>query len=329
MSHKAVVRHGFLWGVIGLLGFAFSACAGENFKEENPFPESSQADIIVQDKSGTDFLGVLASYQGMNDRLERVSAPLRLANVELCPKTFRDPGFTTHILDDYPERLRGMARDVLNLSPEAIYVRRVRPGSPAERADIQAGDQVVSLNGRVIPSGLTMDRFYAALSRDAFGGTKTRLTLKTPKGDHYDTSLQPQTACDYDASVFYSEEVNGHTDGEEIFISSGLMQFVPDDNSLAMIVAHEMGHAMAGHINQRPTAELELEADRMALVLMANAGYDIAVAINYWAKAVHPHRELQDNSESHPSIEARHENFQKEHVRILSLSERDETLGFQ
>ena len=292
----------------------------ENASLIPPLPERSAAE--------TNFADVLADYQRMNERLDRISARLRLANAELCTKTFRDPGFSVHTLEDYPERLRILAQDVMGLDAEGIYVRIVRRGSPAAEADIQAGDRILSLNGQYVPGGRTMKSFYVALSRGAFGGVKTRLKLRTAEGGEYETALNSDTACDYNASVFFSQSVNGHTDGEEIYITSELMRLMQDDTNLALIVAHEMSHVIAGHIDLEPSAKLELEADRMALVLMDNAGYNIDDAISFWADAAHPHRDLQDNSESHPTITARYENLKKERDRIADVRARQESLTF-
>ncbi len=317
----------------GLIAGLLVACSAASQPESSAqtiseTPVSILPDLPLERPSDTQFEEVLTEYQRMNDRLERVSAPLRLANAHLCPHVFRDPGFTAHALADYPERLQGVAEAVMGLKPDGIYVRSVRRDSPADAADIEIGDRVVRLNGQYVLGGRTMKQFYAALSRGAFGGMKTRMTLRTPQGQDYETSLRSDTACDYPASVFFSQEINGHTDGEDVFITSALMQAVPDDVNLALIVAHEMAHAIAGHIDETPSQALELEADRMALVLMENAGYDIDAAIAYWAEASHPHRDLQDNSESHPSITARFENFKKERARISDIRARGEDLGF-
>lgn len=319
------------WVIYAIATTLFVGCTAASQPAAAPDegnPVSILPDIKIERPNDTQFADVLAEYQEMNDRLDRVSAPLRLANVDLCPYVFRDPGFSSHALEDYPDRLQSVAEAVMGLSPDGIYVRSVRRNSPADDADIQIGDRVIKLNDQTVPGGRTMKQFYAALSRDAFGGVKTRLTLRTPEGQSYETSLQSETACDYPTSVFYSSDINGHTNGEEVYVTSELMQTVPDDVNLALIVAHEMAHAIAGHIEMVPTQALELEADRMALVMMDNAGYDIDAAIEYWAEATHPHRGLQDVSESHPSITARYENFKKERARIKEIRARNENLGF-
>jgi len=98
------------------------------------------------------------------------------------------------------------------------------------------------------------------------------------------------------------------------------MRAVPDDTNLALVIAHEMSHMIAGHFNQTPTQALELEADRMALVLMARAGYDIDAAVSFWKSAAHPHDGGAENESSHPTTRERYENFQTELKRIKNLN---------
>lgn len=226
--------------------------------------------------------------------------------------------------------MQGMAREFLGLSDTGIFIRSVRRGSPADQAQIQVGDKIIAINDKDIADveGETQARFYAALARNAFNGVRTYITLQSPQGREYETKIRAQTACNIPVSVIFSEDINGHTDGSEIFITSALMSAVGDDVNLSLVLAHEMGHVIAGHAGQTPTETLELEADRMALVLMQNAGLDIGAAIEFWDEAAHPHIGLQDNSETHPSITARYENFRKEQSRIKRQLSKGETLSF-
>ena len=119
---------------------------------------------------------------------------------------------------------------------------------------------------------------------------------------------------------------------QEVLSSSltheGLMQLVSSDDELAVVVGHEVAHAVAKHSNERMSQQLmaqygaqilgqalsnksaavqkigasvyglgaqygvmlpfsrkhESEADYMGLVFMAMAGYNPAVAVNFWQK---------------------------------------------
>ena len=58
--------------------------------------------------------------------------------------------------------------------------------------------------------------------------------------------------------------------GGKIVVYEGLMQLVSSDDELAVVVGHEVAHAVARH--------------SMGLVFMAMAGYNPAVAVNFWQK---------------------------------------------
>lgn len=313
----------------GLAASAQQQTPQNQLKSDQLASDDSQATHINDRPEGTQFSDVLKEYKNFNDRINRLQAPLRLTNTQLCPKTERDPGFITHKLEDYPPHMQMMAQEFLGLSGTGIFIRSVRRGSPAEDAQIREGDEIIAINERRIAGGATQSRFYKALARNAFNGVQTRMTLKSQQGQSYETKLRAQTACNIPASVIFSEDINGHTDGSEIFVTSALMNSVGDDVNLSLVLAHEMSHVIAGHAEFTPSAKLELEADRMALVLMHNAGLDIDNAIDFWREASHPHLTLQNTSATHPSITARYENFLAERKRIKKQISKGSKLTFK
>ncbi len=316
--------------------YSLAACSAQNETAQptqtKPVQTTPVQTIPIQANarpSNTQFSDVLKEYKALNQRLIRLQAPLRLANRHLCPKTERDPGFITHKLEDYPPHMRIMAQEVLGLSETGIFIRHVRRGSPAQAAQIQDGDEIIAINGKTLPTDASRARFYKALSRNAFNSVVTQITLKSANGQSYETNLRAQTACDVPASVIFSEDINGYTNGQEIFMTSALMKSVGDDINLSLVLAHEMAHIIAGHKDQVPSTKLELEADRMALILMHNAGLNVDKAIEFWRDAVHPHRDLQNKSDTHPSITARYENFRSEQSRIQKLIVNGQKLKFK
>ena len=244
----------------------------------NPAPNSAAADVpppastYRQRPPDTTFEDVLAEYQALNERLVRVAAPLRLSNTEFCPRIRRDPGFTVHRLEDYPRPVRPIAETLLGVKPGGIYVRAVRPGTSAEKARVEPGDQILAINENPISSDKLMQTYNRAVLRNGFDSVLSKVSLRTAGGQDFLARIRPDTACDIPAKVVFSNNVNGHTDGTDVLITSALMLAVPDDTNLALVIAHEMAHVIAGHVGQFPTQEMELEADRMALVLMARAG---------------------------------------------------------
>jgi len=275
-----------------------------------PAPDAISA--IESRPADTTFEDVLAEYKDLNLRLARVAAPLRLANAELCPITQRDPGFTVHRLEDYPKPVRPMAEALLGVKAGGIYVRTVRPGTSAAQARIEPGDQILGVNANPISSGKLMDSYNRAVLRNGFESVLSKVNIRTTDGQEFLARIRPETACDIPAKVVFSNDINGHTDGTDVLITSALMRSVPDDTNLALVIAHEMAHVIAGHAAMVPSQDLELEADRMALVLIARAGYDVDAAVAYWDSAVHPHAGGTKYESTHPSTQARYENFRKD-----------------
>lgn len=300
---------------ITLLALAFTACS-------SPAATEDREAISIGDE--VKFSDVLAQYQALNTRLESVAAPLQLSNAALCPETERSLGLTVHTVSDYPLRLQSVAESLLNVS-ERLSIRTVRAGSPADKAGLRPEDDLVRINDTYMTSGKTVQRYYAAVARTAYAQPSVTLQVRR-EGQIIDATIAPETVCGYPVNVIFSERVNGHTDGQEILVTSELLRTVDDDVNLALIVAHEMAHAIAGHMDRQPSKALELEADRMALIMMARAGFNIDEAIGYWRYAAHP--DQRGSSSSHPSIEERYNNFEKTRTEITAQRSRGEILHF-
>lgn len=282
------------------------------------------ADYIPRTKNELAFAAILKEHQSYNIRLQKVAAPLLKANMELCPQTTRDIGMTVHTLSDYQPNLQPFA-EVLMGATERLSVRTVRKGSPADESGLRKGDVITGINGAYMPGGFTVQRFFKVATQNAYRRKSAKLDIRRGE-ERLTLTVKPETICDYPVNVFFNDKANGHTDGEQIIITSELMKTVPDDVNLALIIAHEMAHAIKGH--QRKEKALELKADRMALVMMSRAGYDIDRAVSYWKDAAHPHAEFQKTSKTHPNITERYENFRQEQRRIETLRTAEKPLTF-
>jgi len=77
--------------------------------------------------------------------------------------------------------------------------------------------------------------------------------------------------------------------GKQIFIWTGLLDAVNNDEELSTVLGHEIGHVLADHVadvqfGAQYSAEEEYEADRIGLLLMAEAGYDPKKALLFWQR---------------------------------------------
>jgi hypothetical protein len=103
--------------------------------------------------------------------------------------------------------------------------------------------------------------------------------------------IQPRVRC----RVLLTTPIDSFTIGHTIVLSRGLIDVLPDEASLAMVLAHEMGHLLSGHeldtryafadqvlVGDDKTLdrfllerfpEQEAEADERATALLANSPY--------------------------------------------------------
>jgi metalloendopeptidase OMA1, mitochondrial len=85
--------------------------------------------------------------------------------------------------------------------------------------------------------------------------------------------------------------------GGKIFVFTGLLGVVQNDDQLAAVIAHEVAHALAHHVSERIARhehsggglfslgfdrEQESEADHIGIFLMTFAGYDPEQVIAFW-----------------------------------------------
>jgi Zn-dependent protease with chaperone function len=80
-----------------------------------------------------------------------------------------------------------------------------------------------------------------------------------------------------DLIVLHSGIVNAWTDGQTIFITTAILDIMKNDNELAMVVAHELAHAINHDVYHSDLASVlvEAHADKLGGFLMLRAGYDV------------------------------------------------------
>jgi Zn-dependent protease with chaperone function len=91
-------------------------------------------------------------------------------------------------------------------------------------------------------------------------------------------------------------------EGNELWVSTGMLRFARDDGELATVLAHRLAHLLASYPNDAPpllsrvglggTAApepvfdpaSERAADRLSLFLLANADVEPAIALRFWQR---------------------------------------------
>ena len=240
----------------------------------------------------------IANYQALAKqdlRLAMVGHRLALANAPFCVRKSRNPGWVLHDKAQYPDPATAQAAFGFRLS---VAVSAVVPGGAAEAMGIKPGDAIIAVNDVdfTSPDLVRGKRASARLEKlqnmlgevlDTIGTAD--VMFMTADGVKR-VKLAPLAIC---ASRFWVDtrsKLDAGADGVSVRVTEGLMAFTADDEGqLAAVVAHEMSHNLLGH-RQRLAAtgnsnkqilETEIEADRLSVWLMANAGYDTQAALQF------------------------------------------------
>ena len=236
-----------------------------------------------------------------DQRLAAIADRIMAANASLCTRTMPITGLTLHSADQYSE---GYARSLFGSGPVALAL--VLPGSPGERAGLRSGDALVRIGGQPLAAltapaeGHIRESAFDLLARQPAGEP---VSLIAQRGEEAITAtFTAPPGCMVLVEILVGSGLIGRSDGHTIQISYPLAAMV-DDDGLAVIFAHELAHVVLHHRarleaagvskgllgelgrNQQLNRQVEVEADRMSAHLLANAGYDPAIAPAFWRSA--------------------------------------------
>ena len=238
-------------------------------------PVASAADLELSEAEVADQRARLASlgFEQMlerQQRLTRVSSELRYHGAALCEQRWsRVLGIVAASAAEIPEAYRETAYLRYGID-DLVKVLWVLPGYPAADADLRAGDTILEIDGRET-------HFAAALEQRSAGDLPNTTALKIERdGEVRDLQLETRIGCFQPAKIEILDNIDAYTEGERIVVYSGLLRFLESDDELAVILGHELAHALLG--DGLDPAAAEREADAVSLYLAARAGYDISVA---------------------------------------------------
>lgn len=234
-------------------------------------------------------------------RLATIGYRLTTASAGWCPEVTPQPGWILGDLRQFKPGERAAASGTYGVG-DGAFVAAVVPGSPADRAGLTRGTRIATINGDAIaPSdtGPTI-RIDTAIVKLYTIDPTAAWTVTDSAGRLY--PMAPAPGC---ASAFRVElsGAQAAANGILVRVTLKLARSIADDSELAAVVAHELAHNILRHRERlgkdRSAARVratELEADRLAVWLMADAGYDPAAAVRFWNR----HKRPLVRAASHP-----------------------------
>ncbi len=274
-----------------------------------------------------------AALQAQDVRLGAIADAILKANAPLCRNTMPITGMILHSADQYGDPLEGWFDD------GDIAISAIIPGSAAELAGLQPNDAIAAIGGvalsdlAIVEGEPRRDTIF-----DWIAGSTPQSELDLTyrrKGQEFTARLSPPSGCRVLVEVLADTDRIARSNGKVVQISYG-MAAIMNDEELATVFAHELAHAVLEHRrrlsdagvqsgffgefgrNRRLGREVEVEADLLSPHLLANAGYDPAIAAQFWRSDAG--REISHGmfrSRRYPSRESRAEAIEGEIAQYL------------
>jgi len=247
---------------------------------------------------------IFAAMRTADLDLAAIGYRLVTANVGLCDRRAPAFGLVLHTPSQYAPDARAAVRRFFGFEG-SVGVEAVVPASPAVAADVRADDTILAIGQlRFAPEDPKVPASAAMLAdidaRLAMLATDRPVTLEgRRRGDSYTRSIIPLPACRTRFELKVDSGFPASADGDMVQIGSRFLEDYPE-NMVAAVVAHELAHNILHHReklaalgisfgvfagfgrNVRYVRQTELEADRLSITLLANAGYDPEAAISFW-----------------------------------------------
>ncbi len=282
---------------------------------------------------------LLADEQRLNDVFGR----LVTANADLCGAAYVPSfGFRLWSLTDFAAPLQDAARAAFALD-NRLQVYAVAEGQPADKAGVKPGDILKSVEDKSLALGEDGRRQFAeGVTAGLLKKGQVRFSFERD-GKTRKVRLKALKSCPYGVALAVGDDPNAATDGVTVFVTTGMLDFSADDRDLAVVLGHEIAHAIKRHPRQpatpprrsgagrvfgavidlaagigdaaagalglsearRNSLDAEIEADSYGLYLAARAGYDISNAAEIWRRLDKEYPSTSDGGWTHPASSRR------------------------
>lgn len=252
----------------------------------------------------------LEQLRAADVRVLSVGYRLATANAPFCQQIENAAGMTLHHIGQYADA--AAARAAFGFANDYAVLALVADG-PAAQAGVRTDDSIASLNAAPLTPPAeelaAIDQVAAyrpvawadARFRSALGNGPAVLGLRRG-GQLLEVTVTGTPACRSRFELRPSDAYGASADGDIVGITVPMLAFMVDDDELAAILAHELSHNLLEHRrrlneagvqrglmqqlgrNARLTLATEIEADRLSVWLMANAGFDPQGAVRFWTR---------------------------------------------
>ncbi len=277
----------------------------------------------------------LDDLQQADAEVQSVGWKLAHANARFCARSA--PAIGLLLQDAYTFEDPAAARAAYGLTGD-IAIGAVATDGPAARAGLQVNDTVIAIEGLDVgpplPGKDRWTRLFALQSRlDKAVAEKGSASLTLAGGRT--VTVEGAPAC---RVRFLLDDGGGNASSsrDDVRIGRGLYDATRGDEALlAAIVAHELAHAALDHqttieadSSNKVVRQTEREADRLAVWLLANAGYP-PEAEERLMRTIMARRQILIGSFSHGGWRTRAADVRAELAALAAAPDADWPLRFK
>ncbi|WP_236547868.1 M48 family metallopeptidase [Sphingomonas sp. AX6] len=284
-----------------------------------------------------DAAAVFERVRAIDMRMASIGFRLATANAKLCRDLEPGTGVQLHTIDQYPSIDRSILTRQFGFDTR-IAIAGVVEGSPAAEAGVIANESIASIGAYRTPAIAEakeptelVNRMYDQVA--AFDPTAPLDFRLVADGRSRVVTVRPVAACRSRFEVDFANGFGAEADGRLVKIRAAFFDTYPDDR-VAVVIAHELAHNVLDHRkrlnavgvdrgllagfgrNVRYFRQTEVEADILAVHLLANAGYDPALAGQFWRDYGPKYASSLFNSRTHPAWRDRAARSDAEAARI-------------
>ena len=334
------------------ISFVLASCA-----VVSDVPEISKYELQQEVKKQIEFAE--STIVERTQKLADLSWPILVNNLEMCDR------FVRHRTGLWLSRKSSILASLSWVSEgeqtigEYPEVWGVAADSPAAKAGIEPGDQIVAVDSQRASTSAEARRLLMKSTKEFTGERTNPILLHIQRnGERKRIEVNPVLACRSEISLAGGTRINAYATGQHIKIFNGIFTFVESDEELQYVIAHELAHNISNHVVlarargaigvffdllalrwkiwtngsigrlsvQAYTKPYEVEADYLAFYLLANAGIDSTGVENLWRRLA-----AEDISRigwilTHPSTPERFIQLRKTRAEIEAKQQRNEPL---
>lgn len=273
-----------------------------------------------------------SSLRAEDHRLASIAYRLALAGAGLCGEPAPLTGLLLHHLAEYDAEGRRLTLAAWPML-QGPGILSVVDGSPAAQARLAAGDVLLLVNALPFRSpaeiaAIANDKARRQAIEQAEALLEDQLRLGPAQitvlreGERREVALTARPACPARVRLARSNQPNAFANGRYAVVTTAVMAFTQRDDELAIVLAHELAHNILGHKarleaqrvprgllrrfgkNAARIYATEQEADRLAVRLVAAAGYDTGAIIPFWRR-FYARYDSPQLFRTHPGLKAR------------------------